>query len=56
MAGLTKRISDWGYYCGESLTLKLTGKGPPRGWRGRAFRLPSTSTIGVSGGCSEDAS
>jgi len=40
VAGMTKRVSDWAYYLGESLTIKLTGKDPPHGWRGRAFRFP----------------
>lgn len=40
MTGVLKRLSDWAYYCGESLTLKLTGKGPPHGWRGHVLRFP----------------
>ena len=40
MAGVTERFSDWVQYWGEFLTIKLTGKDPPHGWRGRALRFP----------------
>jgi deazaflavin-dependent oxidoreductase (nitroreductase family) len=40
VTGIVQRVSDWAYFCGESLTLKLTGTGPPKGWRGRVLRSP----------------
>lgn len=40
MGELKERLTEAGYYCGEYLTLKLAGDGPPTGWRRSLFRFP----------------